>query len=47
VDGDKIDIEPFGLISHSTGPAAYGVFIHHGHWDGRTTKAPGNFAEHV
>lgn len=39
----KIDIEPFGLIVHSTGPSSSGVFLHHGDWDGRTESPPDGF----
>lgn len=49
VDGkDKaIDIEPFGLILHSTGPSPSGVFIHHGAWESRTEHPPPAFWEEV
>jgi len=47
VDGDKIDIEPFGLIVHPTGPASEGLFIHHGQWPERTTQVPSDFAAHI
>lgn len=33
-----IDQDPFALIVHSTGPSPNGVLIHHGEWEGRTTK---------
>ena len=39
----RIDIEPFGLIVHSTGPSTSGVFLHHGNWPGRTAEAPESF----
>jgi hypothetical protein len=42
-----IDIEPFGVIVHSTGPSPSGVFIHDGNWEGRTTDAPLGFWEEV
>jgi superfamily II DNA/RNA helicase len=42
-----IDIEPFGLIVHSTGPSASGVYIHHGDWEGRTRRPPPGFWEKV
>ena len=42
-----IDIEPFGVIVHSTGPSPSGVFIHHGTWEGRTTDPPAGFWEEV
>ena len=35
-----IDIDPFGLIVHSTGPSASGVYLHHGGWEGRTQLLP-------
>ncbi len=38
-----IDIEPFGLIVHSTGPSSSGVFLHHGDWEGRTVVPPSGF----
>ncbi len=34
------DIDPLGLIVHSTGPSAPGVFIHHGNWVERTQLLP-------
>src|SRR5438552_2487907 len=36
-----IDIEPFGIIVHSTGSGPSGVFIHHGNWEGRTIHPTG------
>lgn len=42
-----IDIEPFGVIVHSTGPSPSGVFIHHGTWEGRTEYPPPAFWEEV
>ncbi len=38
-----IDIEPFGLIVHSSGPSSSGVFLHDGDWPGRTEAAPPHF----
>lgn len=38
-----IDIEPFGLIVHSSGPSPSGVFVHHGTWEGRTQYPPAAF----
>ena len=38
-----LDMEPFGLIVHSTGPGSTGVFLHHGEWEGRTEPAPPDF----
>jgi hypothetical protein len=38
-----IDIEPLGLIVHSTGVGSVGVFLHHGRWPGRTTAPPAGF----
>ena len=31
------DIEPMGVLIHSTGPSPKVVFLHHGDWKGRTT----------
>ena len=39
----KIDIQPFGLIVHSTGPSSSGVFLDHGNWEGRTESPPSGF----
>ena len=39
----QIDIEPFGLIVHSTGPSSSGVFLHHGDWQGRSEAPPAGF----
>ena len=39
----KIDMEPFGVMVHSTGPSSSGVFLHHGDWDGRTEPPPDDF----
>jgi hypothetical protein len=39
----KIDIQPFGLIVHSTGPSSSGVFLDHGNWEGRTASPPAGF----
>jgi hypothetical protein len=38
-----LDIEPFGVIVHSTGPGPSGVFIHHGTWEDRTQYPPDAF----
>ena len=35
-----IDIEPLGLIVHSTGASSSAVFLHHGNWPGRTDHPP-------
>jgi hypothetical protein len=35
-----VDIEPFGVIVHSTGAGPSGVFVHHGDWSGRTRPLP-------
>ena len=43
----QIDIEPFGLIVHSSGPSVSGVFLHHGDWEGRTTPPPPDFWDTV
>ena len=42
-----IDIDPFGLIVHSTGASAWGVYIHHGNWEGRTRLPPPSFWNEV
>jgi hypothetical protein len=42
-----LDQEPFGLIVHSTGAASYGVFVHHGTWEGRTEYPPTGFWDTV
>ncbi len=42
-----MDINPFGLMVHSTGPSASGVYLHHGNWEGRTRRAPPNFWKEV
>lgn len=47
VRAQAIDIEPFGVIVHSTGPSPSGVFIHHGTWEGRTLYPPRAFWEEV
>lgn len=39
----KIDVQPFGLIVHSTGPSSSGVFLDHGNWEGRTESPPHDF----
>jgi hypothetical protein len=38
-----LDIEPFGVIVHSTGPGSSGVFIHHGTWEDRSQYPPDAF----
>lgn len=38
-----LDIEPFGVIVHSTGPGPSGVFIYHGTWKDRTQYPPDAF----
>ena len=38
-----LDIEPFGVIVHSTGTGPSGVFIHHGTWKDRTQYPPDAF----
>ena len=38
-----IDIEPLGLIVHSTGVGSIAVFLHHGQWTGRTAPPPSGF----
>jgi hypothetical protein len=42
-----VDIEPFGLIVHSSGPGPRGVFLHHGDWEGRSEWPPVDFWEEV
>ena len=42
-----IDIDPFGVIVHSSGPGPDGVFIYHGKWKGRTYKTPPAFWDEV
>jgi len=42
-----IDIEPFGLIVHSTGASNWGMFIHHGDWDGRTEIPPNEIWDEI
>jgi hypothetical protein len=39
-----IDIEPFGIIVHSTGSGSAGVFVHHGDWEERTQSLPLEFS---
>lgn len=43
----QIDIEPFGLIVHSSGPSSSGVLLHHGGWKGRSEPPPAEFWEVV
>ena len=43
----QIDIQPFGLIVHSSGPGSSGVFLQHGKWDGRSESPPAGFWESV
>ena len=42
-----IDIRPFGLIVHSTGPGPSGVFVDHGNWKGRSVRPRANFWDEV
>lgn len=44
-----IDQEPFGIaLLSSTGAAGSGVFLHHGNWEGRTSRGlPDQFWEQV
>ncbi len=42
-----IDIQPFGLIVHSTGPGPSGVFVDHGNWKGRTVRPSADFWDQV
>ncbi len=42
-----IDIDPFGVIVHSTGPGADGVVICHGDWEGRTQEMPLAFWDEI
>ena len=43
----QIDIEPFGLIVHATGPSSSGAFLHHGNWEGRSEPPPAGFWDTV
>jgi len=43
VKAGALDIEPFGVILHSTGPGPSGAFIHHGTWADRTQDPPEAF----
>ena len=43
----QIDIEPFGLVVHSSGQGTSGVFLHHGDWEGRTAPPPADFWDAV
>jgi len=48
LDGDEIDQQPFGFVvsgTHHVPPS--GCYIHHGEWEGRTTKAPSGFFDYV
>ncbi len=42
-----IDIQPFGLIVHSTGPGPSGIFVDHGTWEGRSEYPPTEFWDQV
>jgi hypothetical protein len=42
-----VDIEPLGLIVHSTGPSSSAVFLHHGDWEGRTETPQPRFWEEL
>lgn len=43
----QIDIQPFGLIVHSSGPSSSGVFLQHGNWKGRSESPPTEFWDSV
>lgn len=43
----QVDVEPFGLIVHSSGASPYGVFLHHGDWEGRSEPPPEDFWDDV
>ena len=43
----EIDIHPFGLIVHSSGPGWSGALLQHGNWDGRSESPPSGFWESV
>jgi len=43
----QVDIEPFGVIVHSSGPGSSGVFLHHGGWEGRSEPPPTEFWDAV
>lgn len=38
-----VDIDPLGLIVHSTGASTSAVFLHHGDWPERTQTPPQSF----
>jgi hypothetical protein len=38
-----IDQEPFGIVFHGSTPSSAGCLLHHGNWQGRTTKPPQEF----
>ena len=42
-----VDIEPLGLIVHSTGASSSAVFLHHGDWPGRTDHPPSSVWDEV
>lgn len=42
-----VDMQPLGLIVHSTGVSSSGVFLDHGDWPGRSEPAPLEFWEQV
>jgi hypothetical protein len=42
-----IDVEPLGLIVHSTGANSSACFLHHGDWEGRSQPPPAGFWEDV
>ncbi len=42
-----VDIEPAGLILHSTGASTSAVFLHHGAWEGRSEYPPAQFWDEI
>jgi hypothetical protein len=47
VKDQAVDIEPFGVIVHSTGSSSVGAFVHHGSWEQRTQYPSVDFWEVV
>lgn len=40
VDGREMDQQPFAMVFSGSAPFGSGTFVHHGDWEGRTTKIP-------
>ena len=38
-----VDQEPFSILFHPSGGSNSGCLVHHGDWEGRTSKPPQNF----